>query len=349
VPEETMTYRFYATFDVGALASYIPAGIPVLLPASSWARKGLKPPIIPEQITETAADSGGYVASKVWGDYRYSLDEYVNWLLKWRPGPPSWVAMMDYCCEPELKVVTRERQDRTTANAWQAWDTYKEVNVVWTPTIQGLEPSDYQRHANELAPLIAEMQHYYIQRGQKDLFRVGIGTLCRRANAMTIWAIVQAVRTALPDVQQFHMWGVKLAAISALDMPNLDGDFSSDSAAWSDQMYNSVALREEAKAAGMSQRQYSIMVKLPAYMAKITEAAARPARLPNQERERVVAELRSLLQARGWTLRLRSRRVREFVYAVRHARLRMEEKYVAPLDSPDVVALAAMLPNMREK
>lgn len=338
-----MSFSFYATIDSDSLASYIPSGIPVLLPASSWARDGLKPPRLPEQITESAADSGGYVASKIWGEYRYSLHEYVNWLLQWKPAPPAWAAMQDYCCEQELGQITRERQDRTTANAYAAWREYKDVPFVWVPTIQGLDPLDYQRHAQELAPLIAEMQAYYSQCGQAEIFRVGIGTLCRRVDSMTILSIVQAIRAVLNV--SFHLWGVKLASIGAMNVEEMEIK-SSDSAAWGDKMYNSVAIREEAAGAGMSIRRYAIMVKLPAYAAKIAEAAARHATLPNGERETAKALVNSAIQARGWTPRIRSRRVREYVYAVKRNGQQLEEKYLGALDNPlSVVTLAATLPN----
>jgi DNA-directed RNA polymerase subunit RPC12/RpoP len=338
-------FRFYATFDADSLASYIPPGIPVLLPASSWARDGLKAPNIPSQVTEYAADSGGFIASKIWGEYKYSLAQYVDWLTAWKPGPPQWAAMMDYCCEPELQVKTRERQDRTTANAYQAWQQYKDAAFIWTPTIQGLEPADYQRHASELAPLIAEMQQYYSERSQAAAFRVGIGTLCKRANSMEIRAIVAAIRAVLPDIG-LHLWGIKLAAIRALDIEAM-GIVSSDSAAWSDKLYNSAAIRSQAAAAGMSIRQYCITVKLPEYAAKVAQAAATPATMPSEERESAIEQIRAAISATGWTPRIRARRAKEYAYAVRRVEgNRLEERYLGPLDNPaHVCALAAALPN----
>jgi hypothetical protein len=339
-------FQFYATIDVDSLASYIPADIPILLPASSWARYGLRPPVIPEQVKKTAADSGGYVASKIWGEYRYSLNQYVSWLLNWHPGPPEWAAMIDYCCEPELAVVTRERQDRTTANALEAWSQYKGVPFVWTPTIQGLNPLDYQRHAQELAPLIVDMQQFYNQRGQGDSFRVGVGTLCRRADSMTILAIVTAIRSVLPDIP-LHLWGIKLASLRAMNVAQM-GIKSTDSAAWADKLYNGRTMREEAASAGLSIRRYAITVKLPAYMAKVKEAAARPATLPNTERETAIALVSNAIQARGWTPRIRSRRAREYVYAVKRSGQKLEEQYLGPLDcSADAIARAGALPNLQ--
>jgi hypothetical protein len=338
-----MPFTFYATFDVDSLASYVP-NVPVLLPASSWAREGLKPPTLPRAVTQAAADSGGYVASKIWGEYRYSLAEYVTWLLSWKPGPPVWAAMMDYCCEPELQVLTRERQDKTTYNARQAWSKYKAAPFVWTPTIQGLAPLDYQRHARELAPLIQEMKAYYARRGQADIFRVGVGTLCRRVDSMTIRAIVAAVRAVLPGVG-FHLWGIKLSSIRALDIEAMQIK-STDSATWHDKLYNSQAIREGAAAAGMSQRAYCIKVKLPAYLVKVAEAAARLATLPHKERAQALAKVRAAIQARGWTVKVRARRAREYVYAVKRTGARHKEKYLGPLANvAEVSARAGELPN----
>src|SRR5436853_509234 len=127
-------FDFYATFDVRGLCSYIPQDVAVLLPASSFAKDGFPRPRLPVSITNRAADSGGFVASRIWGEYRYSLEQYVGWLRSWSP---RWAATMDYCCEPELEVVTRERQEKTTRNAWQAWETYRSLPFAWVPTVQG--------------------------------------------------------------------------------------------------------------------------------------------------------------------------------------------------------------------
>lgn len=58
--------KFYATIDVDSVRPYM-SKVPVMLPASSWARKGMPPPKLPAHITERAADCGEFVATKVWG------------------------------------------------------------------------------------------------------------------------------------------------------------------------------------------------------------------------------------------------------------------------------------------
>ena len=109
---------FYYTVGVDEMKSYIP-NVPILLPASSYARRGLKRPTIPTHIIQKAADSGGFVATFKWGDYRYTPDQYVEWLYTWHP---EWSAMMDYCCEDESLngrfAIVQERQQKTTDMAW---------------------------------------------------------------------------------------------------------------------------------------------------------------------------------------------------------------------------------------
>jgi hypothetical protein len=186
--------RFYATMSYGQARDFIP-NVPYLLPASSWAGKGLPKPRIPAHVTHVAADSGGFVATFKWGDYRYTPDEYVGWLNSFNP---AWAATMDYCCEKEIAEnagVVRQRQQRTSEMAWQLWNTYRRSAWAWVPTVQGWEVEDYIRHARELRPLIAEMQHE-----QGPEFRVGIGTLCARASAAMVQKVAHAVAAELPGV-----------------------------------------------------------------------------------------------------------------------------------------------------
>lgn len=256
-------FTFYATIDSdsdGAYLNHVSTDTALMLPASSWQRKKLRKPRIPAHLHELAADCGGFVATKIWGDYRYTPAEYVRWLDTFGP---HWAATMDYCCEPELAGVTRERQDRTTAMTRHFWRTYKHAPWVWVPTIQGWEPDDYRRHARELRPLVDDMADYY---GNGAGFRVGIGTLCRRAHVRMIAAVVGIVSEELPGVD-LHLWGVKLDALkAAIALPRV---VSTDSAAWSG-LFGSD--REEWRASGMKQRTWAYRIALPRYQAKVDTA-----------------------------------------------------------------------------
>jgi hypothetical protein len=314
-------FEFYATFDVDSLSSYIPQDIPVLLPASSWARKGLKAPRVPAHITRLAADSGGFVASRIWREYRYSLEQYVTWLRTFRP---VWAATMDYCCEPELAVVTQERQRRTTENAWQAWTHFQHLPFAWVPTIQGWLPEDYRRHAAQLQPLIEEMQAAYVSNPQ---WRVGVGTLCRRSDVKAVQAILDAVREVLPGVP-LHLWGIKLDALRSLNLAQV---VSSDSAAWHGNFRSErVRTRELAQAAHVSLRRYAVTVKLPAYMQRVHAAVAESQQVTgSQENTEVLARARLLLRTHGgWTLDVLTRRNRTYAYAARRTGSRVERRYL---------------------
>lgn len=268
-----MTFEFYYTVSGDDIRPYMP-DVPILLPASSFVEQRttgeyyLRKPNLPEHVAHRAADCGGFVASRVWGEYRYSLEDYAKWLRTWGP---QWAATMDYCCEPELSVVTRERQDKTTANAWQAWREYKDVPWTWVPTVQGLEIEDYQRHAREMKPLISSMRNFY---GADRGFRVGIGTLCRRASAEMIRQVVDAVITELGNVP-LHLWGVKLTYLQDKE-PMPRQIISVDSAAWNGQFGRG---HEEFRESGLTRRRYLWTIKQPEYQKKVQTALDIPKQL----------------------------------------------------------------------
>lgn len=314
-------FEFYATFDVDSLCSYIPESIPVLLPASSWARYGLKAPRVPAHITQLAADSGGFVASRIWGEYRYSLEQYVTWLRAFRP---LWAATMDYCCEPELAVVTEQRQRRTTENAYQAWEHFQQLPLAWVPTIQGWLPEDYRRHASQMQSLIEEMRAAYAN--NRD-FRVGVGTLCRRNDASMVQAILDAIREVLPGIP-LHLWGIKLDALRSIDLTQV---VSTDSAAWHGNFRSERdETRERAAEAHLSMRRYAVTVKLPAYVNRVHAAVAESRRVTLQQDDPgVLSRARRLLRMHGgWTLDILKRRNRTYAYAARRTGKRVERRYL---------------------
>lgn len=261
--------EFYYTVSVTDLrpsyAEFIP-GVALLLPASSWQRVDFKRPRVPAQIKRAAADSGGFVATFKWGNYRYTPERYVEWLNTWRP---QWAATMDYCCEPEVAAnagIVRQRQERTSDMAYRFWRDYPDAPWSWTPTVQGWEVEDYRRHARELRPLIRAMQ-----RAGNPEFRVGIGTLCHRASSFTIHQVVRAVAAELPGVP-LHLWGIKLGALKARQ--GLPAEVVSvDSAAWNGAFGRDLTrLREERTRLGLTKARFSWTVMLPRYQAAVDKA-----------------------------------------------------------------------------
>lgn len=258
-------FDFYFTVGYGKTRPYMP-DVPYMLPASSWARANLCKPALPPHVKHVAADCGGFVATLKWGDYRYTPDEYARWLETFRP---VWAATMDYCCEDEITSgkpgVVRERQQKTSAMAELFWREYRDAPWVWVPTVQGWHVEDYQRHARELKPLIAEMQ------AQGDVFRVGIGTLCARASVTMVRHVVSVVAAELRGVP-LHLWGVKLNVLKSRYL--LPQVVSVDSAA-----YDTGGLgrsgheaREERQEMGLTQYEHVYQVLLPRYQKRVESA-----------------------------------------------------------------------------
>lgn len=266
-------FTFYFTIDVDAMRPYIPA-IPVMLPASSFCRKKFRKPKLPVYVTDRAADCGGFVASRIWGEYRYTPEVYNNWCGTW---DPLWAATMDWCCEDELTSgnagIVRDRQTKTTEMAWHFWDKYKKMPWAWVPTIQGWHIDDYLRHAEELLPLARRMRAYYTRQGNPH-FRLGIGTLCRRGSVQPIQKIINAVACLLGDYP-LHLWGTKLTLLkSDVAMPRQI--VSMDSAAWNSMFPRHITMyRKEWQAMKIPKQRYLYEVQLPRYASKITAAMSR--------------------------------------------------------------------------
>lgn len=281
-----MSFAFYPTVSQGEWGKH--CTIPqFLLPASSWAAyslrrqryKGLSDdmvigdiavPRIPSTAKVVAADCGGFVATKKWGKYRYTPEQYVRWL---QAIDPTWAATMDFCCENEITTgntgIVRQRQNDTTRLATWLWTKHKNATWVWVPTVQGWTLEEYVWHAKALSPLIREMQQFYSQQGRADVFRVGIGTLCARASADFIVSVVQVLADTLPGVQ-FHLWGVKLQTFKVLK--SLSSVIAStDSAAWNGMIKSGRNLWKDTP---YSQTEWCFKVALPAYEEKIRKALA---------------------------------------------------------------------------
>jgi hypothetical protein len=318
-------YTFYATFDASNLTTYIPP-VSVLLPASSWYRTGMKKPCLSDEVTDRAADSGGFVASRIWGEYRYTDEEYVDWLVKWMPG---WAAFKDFCCEPELSVVTEERQKRTTEKAWEMWTRYKEAPWAWVPTLQGLFPEDYRRHALQMKPLLDEMARHY---RHNPAWRIGVGTLCRRESELEIAEVVEAVLSVLPNAE-LHLWGLKKNGLRhvfrTLNRSLLRAIKSSDSAAWHGMFYGEGArMHDEAAAHGMNRQEYTIKKKLPAYIAGMEHVTNQSPRIVGHPDTTWVKQA---IAQYGYTFRLRTKQDRAYVYAVKRQGGKLKEVYLASL------------------
>lgn len=280
-----MAFTFYYTIDAGSVRDYMPS-VPVLIPASSWAnRNGYKglpaKPRLPAHITEIAVDPGGFVFTMIQKrDYPFSDAELVEFATAMGA---QWCATKDYCCEPEItenQGIVCDRQHKTTDAAVRIWGSHKDAPFAWVPTVQGWEVDDYRTHARALRPLVEEMSAYYQDRdGEESAFRVGIGTLCRRASPAMIRRVVMAVAQELPNVG-FHLWGVKLTALRPNGKQRAILPLSvksADSAAWNGFFGRD---HEKWKGSGKRKLQYAYEDAMPEYGDKVERAVSQYGQLP---------------------------------------------------------------------
>ena len=167
----------------------------------------------------------------------------------------------------------------------------------WCPVLQGQAVEDYLRHAVDVAGWVYELRDVYAARGQVGAFRVCLGSLCRRNAANKIRAIVRAVAAVLPDLP-LHLFGVKLGLLRQAGRLS-DAVASLDSAAWSgrfgrdldrctdEQRRTCTACRVVVRPRlgprptvcpgcggplGASQREYTVLIALPRYRARVERA-----------------------------------------------------------------------------
>ena len=269
-PSEGPLYR--AAQDVSA---------PILISAGSLYkpnRGGFQPVGIAAYGCGAALDSAGFVAMKQ-GGYRWTVDEYVEWVAFGRASnglgasdraedlagifPWSWWSAMDYCCEPEI-AADREEVERRIAKTVESLeetlesvDYYRdEEGASWLPDplpiLQGRTPADYVACAKEIERVLRA-------RGRDGLpALVGVGSVCRRDlhGPEGLLPVLAALDEVLPEGVRLHLFGVKG---SALDHVQGDRVGSIDSMAWDDRCRNGVRDRMQAKAAELGFDDFKVL------------------------------------------------------------------------------------------
>lgn len=180
-------------------------------------------------------DSGGFVAMKRYGGFRFSVADYIQLAADMRP---AWFAQMDECCEPEIAADRAEvfrRIDRTAANLRECQEHARSLGAA-APLIvlQGWKPADYAS-----GPAFDDPRFQWPG-------LVGVGSVCRRHlhGADGLLSVIAKLDAKLPGHVRFHLFGVKSQAVQALRWhPRIA---STDSMAWS------VTARRAAHKAGTS-------------------------------------------------------------------------------------------------
>ena len=99
-----------------------------------------------------ALDSGGFVAMRKYGGYRWKVLDYLELAVMLRP---VWWAAQDYCCEPEIAADPAEVTKRIRNTVFTLGETLARV-IHWNqvlpgqpavapmPVIQGWRPQDFR-------------------------------------------------------------------------------------------------------------------------------------------------------------------------------------------------------------
>lgn len=155
---------------------------------------------------DAALDSAGFVAAAHYGDYRWTVDDYVGLAAAHRW---AWWSSMDLCCEPEVasdRPLRLLRLAGTASLLGQCRRRAQERGLSMpVPILQGWTPDEYVLCA-EWLPL-AEWPSL-----------VGLGSVCRRHvhGPDGILAILEAVDAVLPSHVRLHLFGVKSSALALL-------------------------------------------------------------------------------------------------------------------------------------
>jgi hypothetical protein len=168
-----------------------------------------------------ALDSGGFSELSIHGKWTSSAAEYAQRVRVWSSevGSLEWAAIQDWMVEPQILARTgfdvAEHQKRTIQSYEDLRAEWPEFS--WLPVLQGWEPEDYLRHAEQ-----------YAARGHDlaALPRVGIGSVCRRQKSAEVEGVIRELYAAGVGVHAFGFKATGLRRCASVLR-------SSDSMAWS--------------------------------------------------------------------------------------------------------------------
>lgn len=169
---------------------------------------------------DAALDSAGFVAAVRYGDYPWTVEEYLDLVAA---HPWRWWAAMDYCCEPEVardRPLRLLRMAATVAQFFECRSLARKRSLADPiPVLQGYLAREYLESIDWLAldpwPAL-----------------VGVGSVCRRAvhGAHGLLEVIETLDRALPAHVQLHLFGIKSDALAHLSRhPRIA---STDSMAW---------------------------------------------------------------------------------------------------------------------
>lgn len=186
---------------------------------------------IPEH-TNFFLDSGGFTLLARWHDYPFTVEQYVELI---KNMTPTYAAVMDYPCEPELRVAkgplytrihdlsVRERIKATLENSRMLMDhhSYPFKPTELLPVIQGWKIDDYLECLRSMS-----------REGLITPY-MAVGSCCRRGSVQDLKRLIISIRQTVNKIDKdirLHFFGVKINVLK--DAAVWDAVYSCDTAAW---------------------------------------------------------------------------------------------------------------------
>lgn len=171
--------------------------------------------------TRWALDSGGFTELNLYGEWQTTPHRYVAQIQRYADqlGGLDFAAPQDWMCEPEVLrrtgLTVEEHQRRTTYNYLTLRTLSPTLPII--PVLQGWHPDDYRRHLDQYTAAGIDLTKPH---------RVGIGTVCRRAD---LGPMQQLIAELSDHGIALHGFGIKRDGLPTL------GHYlaSADSLAWS--------------------------------------------------------------------------------------------------------------------
>jgi hypothetical protein len=148
-------------------------------------------------------DCGGFTLLNKYGDYPFTVPEYMNLVAKLKP---DYYATLDYPCEPDIsrKVGMTSNLDRirmTVAKAGAVIDWAWQVPGQVVPVIQGYTLSEYKK-CIDLYAVLGTLREY-----------MAVGSMCRRISSSELARLIEGIHEHAKQagVKRLHFFGLKLS------------------------------------------------------------------------------------------------------------------------------------------
>ena len=176
---------------------------------------------LPETVERVILDSGGFSFFSRWGDYPFTLEQYLDLVYYIKDIHPLFrVVTLDYPCEPEIDrsqlMTNEERINKTVSNTVRCFDS--DNTLPWLPVIQGYTIQEYLSCIDKYKDA-GVMSDYW-----------AIGSICSRKGSPYQIRNILATIKKHHESKKIHSFGLSLKYLA--DPQVFHSIYSSDSSAW---------------------------------------------------------------------------------------------------------------------